>query len=65
MKLKLLWVNNQTLKTNDKELFYSYKTIVSAKLKDKYYYTSTKYRFTTRHINNYLKDNKKEIGNFK
>ena len=32
--------NNQTLVklTNDKELFYSYKTIVSAKLKDKYYY---------------------------
>ena len=55
--------NNQTLVnlTNDKELFYSYKTIVSAKLKDKYYYTSTKYgNTTTRHINNYLKDNKED-----
>ena len=55
--------NNQTLVTltNDKELFYSYKTIVSAKLKDKYYYTSYKYGpTTTKHINNYLKDNKKD-----
>ena len=55
--------NNQTLVTltNDKQLFYSYKTIVSAKLKDKYYYTSFKYgNTTTRHINNYLKDNKKD-----
>ena len=55
--------NNQTLVklNNDKELFYSFKTIVSAKLKDKYYYTSTKYgNTTTRHINNYLKDNKKD-----
>ena len=55
--------NNQTLVklTNDKELFYSYKTIVSAKLKDKYYYTSYIYGNTTaRHINNYLKDNKKD-----
>ena len=55
--------SNQTLVklTNDKELFYSYKTIVSAKLKDKYYYTSYIYGNTTaRHINNYLKDNKKD-----
>lgn len=55
--------NNQTLVklTNDKELFYSYKTIVSAKLKDKYYFTSFKYgATTTRHINNYLKKNKKD-----
>ena len=60
MKLENLG-NNQTLVklTNDKQLFYSYQTIVSAKLKDKYYYTSTKYgNTTTRHINNYLKDNK-------
>ena len=55
--------SNQTLVTltNDKQLFYSYKTIVSAKLKDKYYYTSYKYGpTTTKHINNYLKDNKKD-----
>ena len=55
--------NNQTLVklSNDKELFYSYKTIVSAKLKDKYYFTSFKYgSTTTRHINNYLKKNKKD-----
>ena len=55
--------SNQTLVTltNDKQLFYSYKTIVSAKLKDKYYYTSFKYGpTTTRHIKNYLKDNLKD-----
>lgn len=62
MKLENLG-NNQTLVklSNDKELFYSYKTIVSAKLKDKYYFTSFKYGpTTTRHINNYLKKNKKD-----
>ena len=62
MKLENLGIN-QTLVTltNDKQLFYSYKTIVSAKLKDKYYYTSYKYGpTTTKHINNYLKDNKKD-----
>ena len=62
MKLENLAKNQTLVKlTNDKELFYSYKTIVSAKLKDKYYYTSFKYGpTTTRHINNYLKDNKKD-----
>jgi len=62
MKLENFGSNQTLVKlTNDKELFYSYKTIVSAKLKDKYYYTSFKYgNTTTRHINNYLKDNKKD-----
>lgn len=62
MKLENFGSNQTLVKlTNDKELFYSYKTIVSAKLKDKYYYTSFKYGNTTnRHINNYLKDNKKD-----
>ena len=62
MKLENFGSNQTLVKlTNDKELFYSYKTIVSAKLKDKYYYTSFKYGpTTTRHINNYLKDNKKD-----
>ena len=62
MKLENFGSNQTLVKlTNDKELFYSYKTIVSAKLKDKYYYTSFKYGPTTsRHINNYLKDNKKD-----
>jgi len=62
MKLENFGSNQTLVKlTNDKELFYSYKTIVSAKLKDKYYYTSFKYGpTTTRHIKNYLKDNKKD-----
>ena len=62
MKLENFGSNQTLVKlTNDKELFYSYKTIVSAKLKDNYYYTSFKYgNTTTRHINNYLKDNKKD-----
>ena len=62
MKLENFGSNQTLVKlTNDKELFYSYQTIVSAKLKDKYYYTSFNYgNTTTRHINNYLKDNKKD-----
>ena len=62
MKLENFGSNQTLVKlTNDKELFYSYKTIVSAKLKNKYYYTSFKYgNTTTRHINNYLKDNKED-----
>ena len=63
MKLENFGSNQTLVKlTNDKELFYSYKTIVSAKLKDKYYYTSFKYgNTTTRHINNYLKDTSFDI----
>ena len=62
MKLENFGSNQTLVKlTNDKELFYSYKTIVSAKLKNKYYYTSFKYgKTTTRHINNYLKDKKED-----
>ena len=62
MKLENFGSNQTLVKlNNDKELFYSYKTIVSAKLKDKYYYTSFKYGPTTsRHIKNFLKDNKKD-----
>ena len=64
MKLENFGSNQTLVKlTNDKELFYSYKTIVSAKLKDKYYYTSFKYGpTTTRHIKNYLKDNFKDAA---
>tara|TARA_R100000231_G_scaffold129348_1_gene100687 strand:- start:174 stop:464 length:291 start_codon:yes stop_codon:yes gene_type:complete len=64
MKLENFGSNQTLVKlNNDKELFYSYKTIVSAKLKDKYYYTSFKYGpTTTRHIKNYLKDNFKDAA---
>ena len=44
---------------NNKELFYSYDTVVSARINDVYYKTSFKHsRTTSRHINNYLKANK-------
>tara|TARA_R100001126_G_C4822934_1_gene147658 strand:- start:314 stop:595 length:282 start_codon:yes stop_codon:yes gene_type:complete len=56
MKLIPLGSNqNLVIINNDTEIFYSYRTAVAGKIKNKYYRTNRWYsQTTTRHINKYL-----------